>query len=562
MNKTVKEEWLMYKKILSLATVVALCLSLCPVALAEGETELPRLGTPTELAWGIKYLGNGTTEDIPGYISWVCEEEHQAEFDVCVYNTASPNEPLFQSPWSFDSTKKETWFSVDEFAADSNDYESGTYYFTIQALGDGVNYADGEVVRSENWEYVKPADRLSTPDAPTWMQLSGRPAVSVGRYWGEHCGGLYTKLYFSATPDGEIDLADEVYWERGGHSGGFTLPNWVLSEHGPGYYRASTCAVSEDITRYQNSEWSELGEPYNYTSLYDLVNSQLDAISEDATPQEIRSSVKYIGALSTALAADQGEEDGVAAKLAALEERTGVTKAVEVDETLEDTFAAEKVNFVGAALNDLAPDATQVKLTVSPLAGDTELVIPTLYNDTVVTKFSMDVEGVADTSDLAVPVRITLPIPTHINPAFLVILHYDSQGKPQVLTDSALYTYQEDEQWMVSFVVEHFSDFVFTETKSAPLDPNAAYSGTLRGDWKSLDWVCTQAGRLTLSGAPADGEAVLAAQYDGRGQFLGAEILDADRRSAQLDATAARVALFWLDARQKPVSEAGVVWEK
>lgn len=549
----------MYKKILSLAVTAVLCLSLCSAAMAA-EPELPRLGTPTDLQWGVHYLGE-RAEAAPGYISWVMNEEHQTQFEVCIYNAANPDEPLVQNPWSFDDWKS-AYYAVDEFVAESDHYESGTYYFTIQALGDGVNYADGEVARSEDWEYVKPAARLATPAVPTWTWLSGRPAVDYEGSSDRNCDGIYVKVYFSKTPDEAVDLEEDVYWNRGGSRGGgaFTIGDWVLSKYGPGYYRARSCAISADITQYQNSEWSELGEPYNYKGLYDLVNDQLAAVAEDATAQEIREAVRRINSLETALISDQGEEDGVAARLAALEERTGVTKTVEVDAALADTFAADQVSFVGAALNELAPDATQVKLSVAPLAQETELVIPTLYKDTVTTRFSMDVEGVADTSDLAVPVRLTMPVPDNINPAFLVILHYDSQGVPQALSGPALYTYQENEQWMVSFVVDHFSDFAFTETRAQ--EPDVAYSGAMLGNGRSLGWACTQAGRLTLYGEPADGETVLAAQYDDAGQLLDTQLLTPDQLSAELDAAAAKVSLFWLDAHQKPVSAAGTVWEK
>lgn len=552
-----KEEPVMYKRILSLAVSAALALSLCAVA-AAAEPELPKLGTPVDLAWGRKY---GTSEDGPGFMSWKVDGEHQGQFEVCIYNAENPDEPVYQEGHSYDGDNWKVFYS-NEFVVESNHYKSGTYYFTIQAKGDGVNYADGEVARSEDWEYVKPTARLATPAVPTWTQLNGCPAVDYEGLRDTNCDMLYVKVYFSQTPDEAVDLEKDVYWNRSGGRGGgaFTIGNWVLSEYGPGYYRARSCAVSADITKYQNSEWSELGEPYNFKGLYDLVKDQLSAIAEDATPQEIRQAVKYIGSLSTALLTDQGEEDGVAAKLAALEERTGVTKLVEVDETLGDTFATEQVSFVGAALNDLVPDATQVKLSVAPLAQETELVIPTLYKDTVTTKFSMDVEGIADTSDLAVPVRITMPVPENINPAFLVILHYDSQGVPQALSGPALYTYQENERWMVSFLVEHFSDFAFTETRAQ--DPSLVYSGTLLGSGRSLGWACTEAGELSLYGEPAAGETVLAAQYDGAGRLLDTKLLTSGRLSARLDAAAVKVSLFWLDAGRQPVSAAGTVWEK
>lgn len=455
------------KKMIALTMVLVLCLGLAPAAVAT-VVDLTPLDTPAVLEWGTHYpyQGDGASEDIPGTTSWSVSGTHQGQFEYSIYEVSDPTEPKYNTHWSsIDQT--EGMFSSDDFIIASNEMESGTYYFTVQAVGDRNNYTSSGVARSDSWTYVKPEARLSTPAAVVLTDEDGYPVANLASSGEPYFGGYEFKLFFSNTENGE---KKSLYgtWQLSKtpqESYDYKVSNWELQEHGPGYYYLQVRALSNDITKSQNSEWSPMGTSFDFGAVYYKVKDQLDAISSDATAQDIRAAVQTMGDLKAALAADQRKADGVAAKLDALEAQAGVTKSVAVDEALGDTFDAQDVKFVGAALNDLADGASEVKLSVAPLAEGTDLVIPTLYNDTVVTKFSMDVEGVADTSELKVPVRITLPVPSHINPGFLVVLHYDSQGVPVAIKAPELHTYMENGKWMASFVVDHFSNFALTELK-------------------------------------------------------------------------------------------------
>ena len=93
---------------------------------------------------------------------------------------------------------------------------------------------------------------------------------------------------------------------------------------------------------------------------------------------------------------------------------------------IKESFSLDKVAIVGASLNKKEEDTQDVALVIgSPKSED---VIPELYDSTLSVKFSMELVGVENSHALAVPVQVTLPIPSNINPVFLHILHYMQDG--------------------------------------------------------------------------------------------------------------------------------------
>ena len=78
----------------------------------------------------------------------------------------------------------------------------------------------------------------------------------------------------------------------------------------------------------------------------------------------------------------------------------------------------------------------------------------------------MKLEGVEETGQkqqLKVPVKITMPVPDGINPDFLVLLHFHSDGTYEEIQFP--YVFEENGQTFVSFVVTSFSDFAFAQRK-------------------------------------------------------------------------------------------------
>jgi putative cell wall-binding protein len=158
--------------------------------------------------------------------------------------------------------------------------------------------------------------------------------------------------------------------------------------------------------------------------------------------------------LKSAMLADEAVADNVAA----LEEKVGGAAPVEVTDDAA-AFDQSKVSIVGANLNNAESAEEPIKLVIDKPEKDH--VLDAAYDNAVAVKFSMDLANVEDTENLAVPVKITLPIPSTINPGFLVILHYHADG-----TVEEIHPYIEvaGNQYFANFVLTSFSDFVMTET--------------------------------------------------------------------------------------------------
>lgn len=120
--------------------------------------------------------------------------------------------------------------------------------------------------------------------------------------------------------------------------------------------------------------------------------------------------------------------------------------------------------------------SSAVSLAIGPASGT--LAIPDPYSGTLAVRFSMSLNGVTTKEDgsLFVPVQVTLPVPTGLDPDLLAILHYPQTGAPEIVP----YTiYTNEGQTYVRFVLDYFSDFVLTQpsartTQAANLADRAA----------------------------------------------------------------------------------------
>lgn len=269
----------------------------------------------------------------------------------------------------------------------------------------------------------------------------------------------------------------DIVWDGHQYQPCGTLEESTIQANGDGYYYFRVRTLSQDLTEYYHSDWSELSPAYHLTSvptkdgLYNILND-----TEIFTPEEIRQAVYDLntGDLKNALLADQNEPGGTAELLARLEEKTGVAVSTAAEKPEFEEMAAE-TQIIGAALNDV-PDGTD-SVTLNIGSPEKEHVIPEQYHNTVALHFSMGLEGVTNQEDLKVPVRVTLPIPSTINPAFLVLLHYGQDGSVEAIEQP--YKFQKDGKWYVSIVLTHFSDFVMTEEKQAePSRPSGGSSSS------------------------------------------------------------------------------------
>lgn len=242
----------MKKKIISLALV--LCLTLLP-ATALAADELP---APTDLVWGINrhtYYGTKQSESkaIPGYISWYSSLEQDGGFLVRIYNTNDPVSPIVERKMYYSGGGFHSSGLFIEGDKDTGCMESGTYYFTVQMLGDGERTADSAVATSPTWSYIKPEKKLNPPNAPVFEY----PVI----HWETSADNREFESELSFSPDG-ITLKP-ISWSGPAECSTTGIMVWQeINSWGPGNYYMRVRAISQDITQALNSDWSEYSAPY------------------------------------------------------------------------------------------------------------------------------------------------------------------------------------------------------------------------------------------------------------------------------------------------------------
>lgn len=472
----------MKKRILSLLLALCLLCALLPASVfAEEAAELPKLATPTDLQWG--------KDGVPGILCWKAEGARQNHFETKVYRVGDA-EPIYTMGHYYESTYQGTDFEDSVFLShedghwgtvsfDSYEITTGSYYFTVQALGDGTQYADSEVAQSATWDYVRPEYHLC-PVTYTGELSWDWPNAKWSTNWDTYQFGYCVDFLFAETEQEEPRCCGGTWGPArsgsvdGVYSDSVAVYDKMLQDMGEGYYYFRVKLVSNDITQMLNSAWSDLSSAYHLTDAVTAVKDGLSEILTNANEStDVRTEVQNLGTtdLKSALLTDKGEAGGTADLLTQLEAKTGVT--VGVDSSL-DSIAQSGVSIVGAALNDVPENTTQITLNIKE--PEAEHVIPEQYNNTVALSFSMGLDGVTDQEDLKVPVKITLPVPTNINPEFLCILHYAQDGSVgEVLMP---YLFQDNGTWFASFVLTKFSDFVMTEKRNSGSGDNGDSGST------------------------------------------------------------------------------------
>ena len=212
--------------------------------------------------------------------------------------------------------------------------------------------------------------------------------------------------------------------------------NHFLQEKGIGYYKFKVKVLSSDIETIGNSEWSAFSPALEVKDISVKVSSDLNQLVNDVNnnnlqPDDIRTAVQNMDTqdLQTALLADK---DNVFATqhMAQLERMAGGPAQVQVTQDAS-AFNVQDVSIVGANLNNKAEEDESITLVVDK--PEKQHVIPERYNSAVAVRFSMTLENVEDPKHLEVPVKITLPVPSTINPDFLVIMHYDVYGGHELI---------------------------------------------------------------------------------------------------------------------------------
>lgn len=151
---------------------------------ASGSTELTVLPAPGNPHWDGE-TGAAVWDNVPE--SGVGDE---LQFPLRLYKRDTDNPPspddddwcyeeLVRIGGSFHDADVQRWSLVTELEG------NGTYYFTLSAAGDGVNYADSPYVVSDAFEYTgESAPPLPTPTELEWQIYDTGDSMAYYAVWG------------------------------------------------------------------------------------------------------------------------------------------------------------------------------------------------------------------------------------------------------------------------------------------------------------------------------------------------------------------------------------------
>jgi hypothetical protein len=450
----------MKKRFLSVLLAVCMVLTLLPATAMAAAT---KLDTPANLQWiteQTQITVNTAKQErtvYPGDVVWDAVSGGTNKYKITIYD--SENQPVYTTTANFGATDKDSKFTVNPFEEGNLTFSSGTYTFGVTALGDSQTTSDSEEARSSAFTYTKPAAKLAAPGTLTWKAATATFSASKD---ASNARGYDLDFYFSKS---DTPASAKIVYSYAWNNTSMLLQpltSVVIQENGVGYYYFKVRTISSNITAYQNSDWSAISTAYSVQDVNGAtVQKVTDAVTSATDAATIADAVETVKSLNSddslraAMAADDGDT-GVNQQLKTLEGKAGITTTVvKVDE--ETAVDTTKVSVVGAALNAKS-GSTGVTMNVSKPAQDA--VIPAAYRNAVQVDFSL--AGVTTTSNgtLAVPVKVTLPLPTGVLPQNFVLLHYhNSTSEYEEILDP--YIFLEKGAYYCSFVVTRFSTFVF-----------------------------------------------------------------------------------------------------
>lgn len=385
--------------------------------------------------------------------------------------------------------------------------KSGTYRFAVAAVGStAMKTQASDWVWSDDYVYNMPTRKLSYPVGLRWLT-----DTKVG--WSKEADAEYygATLYYIGNED---DYMDEVepeipedipepeplpypeyegnekypdeselgYYEWDDYyeytnideiraslpeahsNGGF----WRLKENSAdfmnyidtaGAYTFTTWSVSKDLSQVYNSDYSPFGPVMNTKEASDRMNESLDRVlaemDNDPDSALSRLTAMPIDSMVTAIQTD----DTVRDKVKAAEDKYAQAKNIDVQiaaDGISDRMDTSQISIIGAALNAVSENSTMSLNFGVPdeRAPITEDYAYKYKNDI---QFSIDLEGCDDSTRLAVPVRITMPVPNDVDADRLCIMHLHHDGTYEEIWPLSI----SADGKLVSFTIKSFSIFAF-----------------------------------------------------------------------------------------------------
>lgn len=211
-----------------------------------------KLATPTNLTWGRDQMGTS----LPGALYW--EQANNINCTINIYQVHEGSTDLrIGGGGNWPGRGESSFFMTDIEAAGS-----GTFYFTVQAIGDGKTTFDSDIATSDKWVYTVPQKQIATVIT---QQKSGNLLVWNPLPDESQIHEYIVDYFYSETIDGEKKRCGgsrRVTQESNGtYTHDFSSRAYGQKE---GYYFLRVKAIPKDMTQYRSSEWSEFSEPYHY----------------------------------------------------------------------------------------------------------------------------------------------------------------------------------------------------------------------------------------------------------------------------------------------------------
>lgn len=258
-----KGESTMLKRMISFLVCLCLLMAVVPVAMAEeavtnastterevitqsSETDLPQLSNPTNLGWNDGW-------NWPGMLHFYVSEPTQMKYEVRIYHAEDDRLCSYMTLNYTGATLPREIGYIGWTAYGRDDLTSGSYYFTVQALADGVEYRNSDVVRSEVlWNYQEPEENVAAPSQLTW------DGATLNWSLPEDAGGVKLEIYYAATSEAEPVWVDQ--WNNYFSWANSYQVTMDLAEHyvpyiGAGYYSVRLCTLSGNLEEKAHSEW-------------------------------------------------------------------------------------------------------------------------------------------------------------------------------------------------------------------------------------------------------------------------------------------------------------------
>ena len=454
---------------------------------SQSGSTIKQLAAPTNLKWNVN--AQGETEY--GFISWDTVDNCEGEYTITMYKDGE----RYKLPFGNTSIRNYVGIYEDTAYLNFKDFifESGTYTFSIQAMGDDVNYTDSNLAYSGEYVYTRPAKALGTSTELKW--------VGMDPYWKAVDGAAYYSIYYYKE-DRKIGTSFRSVNKLSMNDGWVYLTDkWLFNlidrtENGAGKYSFKVQAYSDDITLIANGGVSEqspatnVGETaHNVNTLLDSLNNAVESgvlTAEEARTDLLNSELMIEDAnnLSAAMAA----KDDVILNMTKLEDAYVDEKGISVDVNVANdalncgVAKASEISITGAALNTTAAN-DEVSFNISKSKTDYPMNNAMEYKNTVFMDMNLSGDGINPDGSLSVPVYIKMPVPDNITvPERFRILHFlNSAGDYELIVPAIT---EDNGTYYASFILTHFSPFAFTEALSPLEIENGAGGSTasLKGD--------------------------------------------------------------------------------